>query len=84
KQVAILVPTTVLAQQQYANFQERFAEFPVNVDVMSRFKKKAEQEKTLEKLKKGQVDILIGTQRLLSKDVVFADLGLLVIDEEQR
>ncbi|MBS8009092.1 transcription-repair coupling factor [Streptococcus suis] len=84
KQVAILVPTTVLAQQHYANFQERFAEFPVNVDVMSRFKTKAEQEKTLEKLKKGQVDILIGTHRLLSKDVVFADLGLLVIDEEQR
>ena len=84
KQVAILVPTTVLAQQHYANFQERFAEFPVNVDVMSRFKTKAEQEKTLDKLKKGQVDILIGTHRLLSKDVVFADLGLLVIDEEQR
>ncbi|HEM4974682.1 transcription-repair coupling factor [Streptococcus suis] len=84
KQVAILVPTTVLAQQHYANFQERFAEFPVNVDVMSRFKTKAEQEKTLEKLKKGQVDILIGTHRLLSKDVIFADLGLLVIDEEQR
>ncbi|HFI0138212.1 TPA: transcription-repair coupling factor [Streptococcus suis] len=84
KQVAILVPTTVLAQQHYANFQERFAEFPVNVDVMSRFKTKAEQEKTLEKLKKGQVDIIIGTHRLLSKDVVFADLGLLVIDEEQR
>ncbi|HEL1613513.1 TPA: transcription-repair coupling factor [Streptococcus suis] len=84
KQVAILVPTTVLAQQHYANFQERFAEFPVNVDVLSRFKTKAEQEKTLEKLKKGQVDIIIGTHRLLSKDVVFADLGLLVIDEEQR
>lgn len=84
KQVAILVPTTVLAQQHYANFQERFAEFPVNVDVMSRFKTKKEQEKTLEKLKKGQVDIIIGTHRLLSKDVVFADLGLLVIDEEQR
>ncbi|HEL1582713.1 TPA: transcription-repair coupling factor [Streptococcus suis] len=84
KQVAILVPTTVLAQQHYANFQERFAEFPVNVDVMSRFKTKAEQEKTLEKLKKGQVDIVIGTHRLLSKDVVFADLGLLIIDEEQR
>ncbi|HEM3539761.1 transcription-repair coupling factor [Streptococcus suis] len=84
KQVAILVPTTVLAQQHYATFQERFAEFPVNVDVMSRFKTKAEQEKTLEKLKKGQIDILIGTHRLLSKDVVFADLGLLVIDEEQR
>ncbi|MTB63405.1 transcription-repair coupling factor [Streptococcus sp. zg-86] len=84
KQVAILVPTTVLAQQHFANFQSRFAEFPVNIDVMSRFKTKAEQEATLEKLKKGQVDILIGTHRLLSKDVEFADLGLLVIDEEQR
>ncbi|WP_155974347.1 transcription-repair coupling factor [Streptococcus ruminantium] len=84
KQVAILVPTTVLAQQHYTNFQERFAEFPVNIDIVSRFKTKAEQEKTLEKLKKGQVDILIGTHRLLSKDVIFADLGLLVIDEEQR
>lgn len=84
KQVAILVPTTVLAQQHYGNFVNRFADFPVNVDVLSRFKTKAEQEKTLEKLKKGQVDILIGTHRLLSKDVVFSDLGLLVIDEEQR
>ncbi|NQG97054.1 transcription-repair coupling factor [Streptococcus suis] len=84
KQVAILVPTTVLAQQHFANFQERFADFPVNVEVMSRFKTKAEQAATLERLKKGQVDILIGTHRLLSQDVVFADLGLLVIDEEQR
>lgn len=84
KQVAILVPTTVLAQQHFATFQERFAEFPVTVDVMSRFKTKAQQEATLDKLKKGQVDILIGTHRLLSKDVVFSDLGLLVIDEEQR
>ncbi|MGT2951037.1 transcription-repair coupling factor [Streptococcus cuniculi] len=84
KQVAILVPTTVLAQQHFTNFQSRFAEFPVNVDVMSRFKTKVEQETTLEKLKKGQVDIIIGTHRLLSKDVEFADLGLLVIDEEQR
>lgn len=84
KQVAVLVPTTVLAQQHYASFQERFAEFPVIIDVMSRFKTKAEQEKTLEKLKKGQVDIVIGTHRMLSKDVLFADLGLLVIDEEQR
>ncbi|MBO4107124.1 transcription-repair coupling factor [Streptococcus suis] len=84
KQVAILVPTTVLAQQHYTNFQERFADFPVNIEVMSRFKTKAEQAATLERLKKGQVDILIGTHRLLSQDVVFADLGLLVIDEEQR
>ncbi|MFX3960319.1 DEAD/DEAH box helicase, partial [Streptococcus suis] len=64
-QVAILVPTTVLAQKHYANFQERFAEFPVNVDVMSRFKTNAEQEKTLEKFKKGQFDILIGNHSLL-------------------
>lgn len=84
KQVAILVPTTVLAQQHFVNFQSRFAEFPVNVDVLSRFKTKVEQRKTLEKLKKGQVDIIIGTHRLLSKDIEFFDLGLLVIDEEQR
>ncbi|HEL2058551.1 TPA: transcription-repair coupling factor [Streptococcus suis] len=84
KQVAILVPTTVLAQQHFTNFQERFADFPVSIEVMSRFKTKAEQAATLERLKKGQVDILIGTHRLLSQDVVFADLGLLVIDEEQR
>ncbi len=84
KQVAILVPTTVLAQQHYTNFLERFAEFAVNVDVLSRFRTKAEQTTTLEKLKKGQVDILIGTHRILSKDVVFSDLGLLIIDEEQR
>lgn len=84
KQVAILVPTTVLAQQHFATFQERFVEFPVTVEVVSRFKTKQEQKLILEKVKKGQVDILIGTHRLLSKDVVFADLGLLVIDEEQR
>lgn len=84
KQVAILVPTTVLAQQHYVNFKERFAEFPVNVDVLSRFRTKAEQTQTLERLKQGQVDIIIGTHRLLSKDVIFSDLGLLVIDEEQR
>ncbi|MET3559219.1 transcription-repair coupling factor (superfamily II helicase) [Streptococcus rupicaprae] len=84
KQVAILVPTTVLAQQHYTNFLARFLDFPVNIDVLSRFRSKAEQAKTLEKLKKGQVDILIGTHRLLSSDVVFADLGLIVIDEEQR
>ncbi|MGT2757640.1 transcription-repair coupling factor [Streptococcus ovuberis] len=84
KQVAILVPTTVLAQQHYTNFLARFLDFPVNIDVLSRFRSKAEQAKTLEKLKKGQVDILIGTHRLLSDDVIFADLGLIVIDEEQR
>lgn len=84
KQVVILVPTTVLAQQHYTNFKERFQNFAVNIDVLSRFRSKREQTATLEKLKNGQVDILIGTHRVLSKDVVFADLGLMIIDEEQR
>ena len=84
KQVAILVPTTVLAQQHYTNFKERFNDFAVNVDVLSRFRSKGEQKETLEKLEKGQIDIIIGTHRLLSADVTFSDLGLLVIDEEQR
>lgn len=84
KQVVILVPTTVLAQQHYTNFKERFQNFAVNIDVLSRFRSKKEQTATLEKLKSGQVDILIGTHRVLSKDVVFADLGLMIIDEEQR
>lgn len=84
KQVAVLVPTTVLAQQHLVNFQERFAEFAVEVDGLSRFKSKKEQATTLEKLAKGQVDIIIGTHRLLSEDVTFSDLGLIIIDEEQR
>ncbi|EGJ26733.1 transcription-repair coupling factor [Streptococcus porcinus] len=84
KQVAILVPTTVLAQQHYDNFRERFENYPVEVDVLSRFRSKKEQNTSLEKLAKGQVDIIIGTHRLLSKDVQFSDLGLIVIDEEQR
>ncbi|CGG42042.1 transcription-repair coupling factor [Streptococcus pneumoniae] len=84
KQVVVLVPTTVLAQQHYTNFKERFQNFAVNIDVLSRFRSKKEQTATLEKLKNGQVDILIGTHRVLSKDVVFADLGLMIIDEEQR
>ncbi|HGE2953199.1 TPA: transcription-repair coupling factor [Streptococcus pneumoniae] len=84
KQVVILVPTTVLAQQHYTNFKERFQNFAVNIDVLSRFRSKKEQTATLEKLKNGQVDILIGTHRVLSKDVVFANLGLMIIDEEQR
>ena len=78
------MPTTVLAQQHYNTFKERFENFPVNVAMMSRFKTKTEQSETLTKLAKGQVDIIIGTHRLLSKDVTFKDLGLLVIDEEQR
>ncbi|ELY5748029.1 transcription-repair coupling factor [Streptococcus iniae] len=84
KQVAILVPTTVLAQQHYENFKERFENYPIEIDVLSRFRSKKEQTESLEKLKKGQVDIIIGTHRLLSKDVHFSDLGLIIIDEEQR
>ena len=84
KQVAVLVPTTVLAQQHYNSFKERFMNFAVNVEVLSRFQTKKEQEDIIEKLSKGQVDIIIGTHRLLSKDVNFLDLGLIIIDEEQR
>lgn len=84
KQVAFLVPTTILAQQHYNNFAQRMKDFPVNVDLLCRFRSAAEQKKTIEKLKRGQVDIIIGTHRLLSKDVVYKDLGLLMIDEEQR
>jgi len=84
KQVAVLVPTTVLAQQHYLTFKERFAPYPVKVDMLSRFRSPAEQRATINNLKKGLVDIVIGTHRLLSKDVVFKDLGLLVVDEEQR
>ncbi|WP_159591583.1 transcription-repair coupling factor [Streptococcus halichoeri] len=84
KQVAILVPTTVLAQQHYDNFRERFENYPIHVDVLSRFRSKKEQNQTLDKLRQGHIDIIIGTHRLLSKDVVFSDLGLIVIDEEQR
>ncbi len=84
KQVAFLVPTTILAQQHYNNFVQRMKDFPINVDLLCRFRSAAEQKKTLENLKKGQVDIIIGTHRILSKDVVFKDLGLLMVDEEQR
>ena len=84
KQVAFLVPTTILAQQHYNNFVQRMKDFPVNIDLLCRFRSSAEQKKTIEELKKGQVDIIIGTHRLLSKDVVYKDLGLLIIDEEQR
>lgn len=84
KQVAVLVPTTVLAQQHYATFRQRLAPFPVEVEMLSRFRSPAEQRKILQRLATGQVDIVIGTHRLLQRDVVFADLGLLVIDEEQR
>ena len=84
KQVAFLVPTTILAQQHYNTFSRRMKDFPVNVAQLSRFCSAAEQKKTIENLKKGQVDIVIGTHRLLSKDIKFKDLGLLIIDEEQR
>ena len=84
KQVAILVPTTVLAEQHYQSFKERMANYPFAVDSISRFKTTKQQKTTLAALAKGEVDVLIGTHRLLSKDVKFADLGLVVIDEEQR
>jgi transcription-repair coupling factor (superfamily II helicase) len=84
KQVGVLVPTTVLAQQHYATFRQRLAPFPVEVEMLSRFRSRATQKKILERLATGQVDIVIGTHRLLQKDVQFADLGLLIIDEEQR
>ncbi len=84
KQVAVLVPTTILAQQHYSTFSERMADYPVKIDVLSRFKTRKEQKETLEKTSAGLVDILIGTHRLLQKDVYFKDLGLVIIDEEQR
>jgi len=84
KQVAVLVPTTVLAQQHYYTFRRRLRAFPVVVEMLSRFRSPAEQEEVLRGLRRGQVDIVIGTHRLLSKDVTFKDLGLLIVDEEQR
>lgn len=84
KQVVVLVPTTILAQQHYNTFAQRMKDYPINVDLLCRFRTKKEQEQTLKNLKKGMVDILIGTHRVLSKDVEFKDLGLLIIDEEQR
>ncbi|PID57195.1 transcription-repair coupling factor [candidate division KSB3 bacterium] len=84
KQVAILVPTTLLAQQHYQNFERRFAAFPVEVGVLSRFNSRKEQQETIKGVKDGTIDIVIGTHRLLQKDIAFHDLGLVVIDEEQR
>ncbi|MEG1876685.1 MAG: transcription-repair coupling factor [Lachnospiraceae bacterium] len=84
KQVVFLVPTTILAQQHYNTFVQRMKNYPVRIDLMSRFRTAAEQKKTIEDLKKGMVDIVIGTHRVLSKDLVYKDLGLLIIDEEQR
>jgi len=84
KQVALLSPTTILAQQHYNTFRDRLSRYAVNVDLLSRFRSKQQQTETLDRLKVGAVDILIGTHRILSKDVRFKDLGLLIIDEEQR
>ena len=84
EQVAVLAPTTVLAFQHYETFKQRFAAFPVNVEMLSRFRTPKQQKETLRRVEAGKVDILIGTHRLLSKDVKFQDLGLVVVDEEQR
>lgn len=84
KQVAILVPTTLLAQQHYENFSHRFAPYPVNIGMLSRFKTKKEQQEVLTGIQAGTTDIVIGTHRLLQKDIAFKELGLVIIDEEQR
>jgi transcription-repair coupling factor (superfamily II helicase) len=84
RQVAFLVPTTILAEQHYNNMTKRFSDFPVKIDMISRFRTAAQQKETLKAVKEGNVDILIGTHRILQKDILFKDLGLLVIDEEQR
>ena len=84
KQVAVLAPTTVLSFQHYETFKQRFRSFPVTVEMLNRFRSPKEQKETLEKLAAGKVDIVVGTHRILSKDVEFSDLGLLVVDEEQR
>ncbi|MBN2366115.1 MAG: transcription-repair coupling factor, partial [Calditrichaeota bacterium] len=84
KQSAFLVPTTILAQQHYYTLKERLRNFPVNIEVLSRFRSRSQQKEILERLEKGDVDIIIGTHRLLSQDVNFKDLGLLVVDEEQQ
>lgn len=84
KQVAILVPTTILAQQHYDTIRERFQDYPIEIGLLSRFRTRKQQQETIKGIKKGTVDVVIGTHRLLSKDVEFYDLGLLVVDEEQR
>ncbi len=84
KQVAVLVPTTILAQQHFNTFRERMAMFPVQIEMLSRFRTPGQQKQILERLKAGEIDIIIGTHRLLSSDVTFKDLGLLIVDEEQR
>ena len=84
KQVAVLVPTTILAEQHYNNFKQRFSDFPVNIDMISRFRSREQQRKTIKDISSGNVDIIIGTHRLLQKDIKYKDLGLLIVDEEQR
>lgn len=84
KQVAFLVPTTILAQQHYETMRERFQDYPINIGLLSRFRTRKEQTETNKGLKNGTIDIVVGTHRLLSKDIVYRDLGLLIIDEEQR
>lgn len=84
KQVAILAPTTVLAQQHFQTFRERMSDFPIRIDLLSRYRTPSQQRSTVEQLHQGSVDIIIGTHRLISKDVTFKDLGLVIIDEEQR
>jgi transcription-repair coupling factor (superfamily II helicase) len=84
KQVAVLTPTTILAFQHYETFKKRFSQFPINVEMISRFRTAKEQKSILERVEAGKVDILVGTHRLLSQDIKFQDLGLLIVDEEQR
>lgn len=84
KQVAVLVPTTVLAMQHYENFLERFSNFPINISVLSRFRTPKQTRETIKGVEEGSVDILIGTHRIISDDIIFKDLGLIIIDEEQR
>lgn len=84
KQVAVLVPTTLLAQQHYDNFRDRFANWPVRIEMISRFRSAKEQTQILAEVAEGKIDILIGTHKLLQSDVKFKDLGLLIVDEEHR
>ncbi|MBW6411142.1 transcription-repair coupling factor [Clostridium weizhouense] len=84
KQVAFLVPTTILAEQHYKNMKKRFSDFPIKIDMISRFRTAKQQKATMQSLKEGNIDILVGTHRLVSKDIQFKDLGLLIVDEEQR
>src|SRR5258707_8501284 len=84
KQVVVLAPTTVLVFQHFENFKRRFAAFPITIEMMSRFRNAKQQKETLERIEQGKVDIVIGTHRILSKDIKFQDLGLVIVDEEQR